>query len=767
MTTRCVLWVAGAVQGCGFRPHVFGLACRHGLAGFVRNEGDMVRIEVEGQPDAVRRFRDELETAEPFAARIVSLGVREVAATDEYTFAIAPSTGATAGAAFVPADVATCQECAAELFDSADRRHRYPFLSCARCGPRYTVIESLPYDRGRTTMACFPLCRECRREYEDPADRRFHAQTIACPACGPKLALLDAEGVPVPVPDEVFAAAAALREGRIVAIKGLGGYHLACAADRSETVTALRRRKGRDAKPFAVMVAELPATSSLTTLTRVERELLTSPERPIVLLRDRGGLRVVNEVAPGLPFLGVMLPPTPLHYLLLREAGGPLVMTSGNRSDEPIAFEDADALRRLAGIADLFLTHDRPIRSRSDDSVVCVAAGEALPVRRSRGYAPRPVPLPSACPRPVLATGGHPKAVFALGRDNQAVLSHHLGDLDGLEAVRAYAAAVADYERLLGFRPAVIAHDLHPDYATTRYALDRAAGDPTVKLVPVQHHHAHMAACMAENGLTGPLIGVTFDGSGYGADGTVWGGEFLVGDYRSFRRAGHLRRVALPGGDRAAREPWRVAVSHLLDAGMKTDRFAARVGAEPLRLVEAAIVRRLHAPLTSSTGRLFDAVAALAGLCDRAGYEGQAALTLEGLATGAEPCGCYPLPVASRAGDPFEFDTRPLIAAVVEDMCAGVSPAVIARRFHSAVAGAVSAGCGLIRDRTGLDRVVLSGGVFLNAILLSESLDRLRRDGFRAYRHTHVPPGDGGLCLGQLAVAAALAACDNPPVTVL
>jgi hydrogenase maturation protein HypF len=645
-----------------------------------------------------------------------------------------------------------------ELFDPADRRHRYPFISCARCGPRFTVISAVPYDRDRTTMAAFPLCPACRQEYEDPADRRFHAQTTACPACGPRLSALDGAGTPIATPDPLGRAVAVLRGGRVVAVKGLGGYHLACDARSAAAVAELRRRKHRDEKPLAVMIADPGAAAGLCEVTPAEAELLLAPQRPIVLLRRRPGADLAGPVAPGNPLVGVMLPYTPLHHLLLHDLGGaPLVMTSGNRSDEPIAHEDDDAVRRLGGIADLFLTHDRPIRTRCDDSVTRVAAGAELPVRRSRGYAPLPLALPVACPRPTLATGGHLKAVFALGHGGYAIPGHHLGDLDGYEALRAYTAAVADYERLFRFRPEVIAHDLHPDYASTRYARQRAEADPGVRLVAVQHHHAHVAACMAENGLTGPVIGVAFDGSGFGPDGTVWGGEFLVGDYRTARRAAHLRPVPLPGGDRAVREPWRVAAAHLLDAGEGLELLAERVGAAALRSVEVMVARRLNAPLASSAGRLFDAVAALVGLRDRVGYEGQAAVELEGLAAGTAPAGVYPYAVESPAGGgPSQVDTRPLIAAVSADVRGRASREAIARRFHSTLVEVVADVCARIRADTCLNAVVLSGGVFLNAILLAESLDRLTRDGFRAYRHRLVPPGDGGLCLGQLVVAAAL-----------
>jgi hydrogenase maturation protein HypF len=638
----------------------------------------------------------------------------------------------------------------AELFDPADRRFRYPFLSCAHCGPRFTVIAALPYDRERTTMAAFRLCHDCRREYDDPADRRFHAQTTACPACGPRLALLDAGGKEVKAPDPLAEAVAALVTGRIVAIKGLGGFHLACDARRDDAVANLRRRKYRDDKALAVMVPDLATACYLCKLSAADSELVRSPQRPIVLVKERSRIKVARGVAPGQQLLGLMLPYTPLHHLILRDFGGPVVMTSGNLSDEPIVFTDADAVRRLGGIADLFLTHDRPIRSRCDDSVVRVVSGVELPVRRSRGYAP--VPIPVRCERPILAVGGDLKSVFALGRDGRAILSHHLGDLAEYDAYRAFADAVADYERLFRFRPEVIAHDLHPDYASTRYARERADADPAIRLVAVQHHHAHLAACLAENGVDESAIGVTFDGTGYGTDGTIWGGEFLVGDARTVHRAAYLRPAPMPGGDRAAREPWRMALSHLVDAGEATDLLAGGVEPRALDTVRAMIDRRLNSPLTSSAGRLFDAVAALIGLRTTVNYEGQAAVELEGLAASQAPDRAYPFDFDGR-----QIDTRPLIAAVGEDVRIGVSRPVIARWFHSTVVEVIAATCGRLREETGLNVVALSGGVFLNAIVLAESIERLVRDGFRVCRHRQVPPGDGGLCLGQLMVAAAAA----------
>jgi hydrogenase maturation protein HypF len=738
----------GIVQGVGFRPFVVAAARRRGLVGFVCNEGDGVRVEAEGPAAGLDSFLDKLATQPPPGARIVTVEVEPVPPAGDAEFVIAPSRDAGGHPAFLPADVATCPACVDELFAPASRRFRYAFLSCTHCGPRFTVIESLPYDRERTTMVGFPLCPDCRREYEDPTDRRFHAQTIACPACGPRLTALDARGEVLDTPDPLHEAVDALVDGWIIGVKGLGGYHLACDARRDDTVTELRRRKHRDEKPLAVMVADLAAAAALCEIGSSEADLLASPQRPIVLLNRRANAGFAPADAPGQSLLGIMLPYTPLHHLLLRDFGGPLVMTSGNLSDEPVVFDDAEARLRLCGNALILLTHDRPIRSRCDDSVVRVVGRVELPVRRSRGYAP--VPIPVRCGRPILAVGGDLKSVFALGRDGQAALSHHLGDLDGYEAYRAFAEAVADYERLFRFRREVIAHDLHPDYASTRYARDRAAADPDIRLVAVQHHHAHLVSCLAENGVSEPVIGVTFDGAGYGTDGTIWGGEFLVGDARGFRRAAHLRPVPLPGGDKATREPWRMAVAYLWDAGEGPDLLAGRVEPRALDTALAMIGRRLNSPVTSSAGRLFDAVAALIGLRTAVSYEGQAAGELEGLATGRSPRGAYPF-----GFDGTHVDTRPLIAALVADIRSGTVRTILARRFHCTVVEIIAATCGRLRDEMRVNAVALSGGVFLNAIVLAESSDRLVRDGFQVYRHRQVPPGDGGLCLGQLVIAAA------------
>ena len=587
------------------------------------------------------------------------------------------------------------------------------------------------------------MCPACRAEYENPTDRRFHAQPTACAACGPTLRLLTPVGSAPPGGDPLASFALALRRGKIGALKGLGGYHLVCDARSPAAVAELRRRKQRDEKPFAIMVQDVAAAQELAEVEVAERDLLLSPRAPIVLLRKRSiaAERIAGEVAPRNPLLGVMLPYTPLHHVLMRAVDDmPLVMT----------------------IADVFLVHNRPIHVRCDDSVTRVVDGQELPVRRSRGYAPRPVELPLECARPILAVGGQLKVTFALGRGRQAILSHHLGDLDHYEAYRAFERDTALYEDLFAIRPRMLAHDLHPDYATTRYAQKRAA-EIGIELHAVQHHHAHLASCMAEHGLTERVIGVTFDGTGYGTDGAVWGGEFLVGDYRHYRRAAQLRYVGMPGGDRAIREPWRMAAAHLWDAQVGEWPRTAQYSRAELTTVQTMLERRLNAPWTSSAGRLFDAVAALAGVRQRVSYEGQAAVELEWLATGVAPAGLYPFELYQphqpepAMDTPLVVDTRPLITGVAADARGGMPAALIARRFHSTVVEIIAAVCLRLRSGTGLDAVIPSGGVFLNALLTTEVSARLRAEDFRVYRHRLVPPNDGGLSLGQLAVAAACA----------
>jgi hydrogenase maturation protein HypF len=740
---RRAIAVSGVVQGVGFRPFVYGLALRLGVRGFVKNRLGGVIIEAEGDSSALDHFTAELKRGPPLS-RIEEVQWAAQPVRGETGFRIEESEAAGAGAVFISPDVATCDDCLREMFDPSDRRYRYPFLNCTNCGPRLTIVRGAPYDRERTTMAAFALCGDCRQEYDDPRDRRFHAQPIACPACGPRLRALDGKGRPTGADDPIGWARALLEEGKIGAIKGLGGWHLACDARSGTSAAELRRRKHRDEKPFALMVRDLAAAEALCELSRGERELLLSPARPIVLMRRRAGVPVAEAVAPHTPLLGLMLPYTPLHHLLLENSAA-LVMTSGNRSNEPIAFDDSDALARLEGIADFFLAHDRPIHSRCDDSVVRVVSSAPVHFRRSRGHAPLPVRLPAAVKEPTLALGGELKSTFALADGTNGFLSHHLGDLEHAAAFRAYAASIAHYEALYRIAPRRVVHDLHPDYASTRYALERG-----LPRLAVQHHHAHMASCLAENAVKGEAIGVCFDGMGFGADGTLWGGEFLVGDCRSFRRAAHLGLVPMPGGEQATREPWRMAVAHLRAAGEDPGPIAARVGASALRTVERMIERSFNAPLTSSMGRLFDAVAAIAGVCDTASFEGQGAIRLESLAVEVDACGAY-----AFGFEIPQLDARPVVAEVAREVRGNVPAAVIARRFHAGVASLIARVCERLRSETGIDQVVLTGGVFMNAVLLRESLELLEARGFHAFRHRLVPPNDGGLSLGQLAVAAA------------
>ncbi len=629
-------------------------------------------------------------------------------------------------------------------------------------------------------MAHFPMCPACRAEYDDPGNRRFHAQPTACATCGPQLILQSQAGTRIETSDPLTKFAKALASGKIGALKGLGGYHLVCDATSQHAVTELRRRKQRDERPFAVMMTDVEAAEQFCQIGILERSLLLSPRRPIVLLRKRSSspTRIADSVAPGNPCLGVMLPYTPVHHLLLRTISGlPLVMTSGNRSDEPIAYLDPEAIAGLGSIADLFLSHDRPIHVRCDDSVTRVVDGDESPIRRSRGCAPEPVRLPIACPIPILAVGGQLKGVFALGRARQAILSHHMGDLDHWEAYRAFVRDIGLYEDVFAASPQVIVHDLHPDYASTNYARERAAGDG-LPLIAVQHHHAHMASCMAEHGIDELVIGVSFDGTGLGTDGAIWGGEFLVGDYRQFRRAAHLRYVGMPGADKAIHEPWRMAVAHLRDADCSFDILESRIPRAALRTIETMLDRGFNTPLTSSAGRLFDAVAAIAGVRDHVSFEGQAAQQLEWMATNEAPVAPYPYEIARVETPPNDIahnpplslprsarwkpeqcvdmiDTRPLIRAVLADVQSGVDARRIARRFHSTMVETIVNTCSTIRESTEISAVVLSGGVFMNALIATGAAHGLLARGFRVYRHRAVPPNDGGLALGQLAVAAA------------
>jgi hydrogenase maturation protein HypF len=755
---RCRIVIEGVVQGVGFRPFVYRLATAHGLGGSVRNGQHGVLIDAEGDRDAIARFLGDLQSAAPSLADLRRISVTWTAPDgDAEVFRIDTSSGEGKPALFPAPDVAVCVSCLVEMADAGNRRHGYPFLNCTECGPRYTIIRALPYDRERTSMASFTMCPRCREEYEDVRDRRFHAEPTACPACGPRLVLLDAAGRPLGVADPLPEVVAAVRSGQIIALKGLGGYHLACDATAPEAVSELRRRKARDAKPLAVMVGSLAAARRLCVVSDAEADLLQSVARPIVLLERRrppdAGPDVADEVAPRLRHLGVMLPHTPLQHLILGQLDLPLVMTSGNRSDEPIAYEDGDAVGRLGGIADLFLAHDRPIEVRCDDSVARCIDSAPLLLRRARGYVPLAISLAREAAEPILACGGELKSVFALVRGRDVFLSQHLGDLGDERAYRAWRDAIAHLEHLLELRPRVVAHDLHPGYRSTAYArmLDG------VRLVPVQHHHAHIASCLVDNGVDARVIGVSWDGTGYGTDGHVWGGEFLLADLDGFERVGSFRELPMPGGEAAVREPWRMAAIFLQAAygeamGELDLSFMHRMDRSAWRLLSRAAERGLNAPPTSSAGRLFDAVASLLSLRDRVDFEAQAAMELEARAVPAADR-TYPVDLHEKDGR-VVVQTPDIVRGVVEDLLAEIDTEQIASRFHATLADVIVRTCSRLRERSGLHRVALSGGVFQNIRLLQLAVDGLGRSGFQVYTHHQVPPNDGGLALGQAAIAA-------------
>jgi hydrogenase maturation protein HypF len=747
---RTAVRVEGVVQGVGFRPFIYSLATSLGLGGLVGNDVDGVFAEVEGDPAAVEEFLASLARDAPPLARIERITTAVMPPDGTVSFSIAPSETGSERRTLVSADTATCDDCLAELADPADRRFGYAFINCTNCGPRFTIVRDVPYDRPRTTMAPFAMCERCAAEYHDPADRRFHAQPNCCPACGPALALADRSGTVLPG-EPLAGAAGLLREGKVLAVKGLGGYHLAVDATCEAAAGALRTRKHREDKPFAVMVADVAAAGRLCAVDDTAAGLLASRRRPIVLLPRLPGDALAAAVAPGNRQLGLMLPYTPLHHLLLAAVARPVVLTSGNVSDEPIVYQDGEAAERLGGIADAFLTHDRAIEVRTDDSVVRAFRGREAVVRRSRGYVPEPLGVAVTFARPVLACGAELKNTFCLARGNHAFVSHHIGDLENAETLRSFTEGIEHFRRLFDITPGVVAHDLHPDYLSTKYAMDLAG----VQLAGVQHHHAHIASCLADNRAAGPVIGVAFDGTGYGTDGTIWGGEFLIADLAGFERAGHFAPVPMPGGAAAIRQPWRMAAAYLEAAypgGPPGGLAVARRNQALWPAVLQMARRGVNSPLTSSAGRLFDAVAAIIGVRDTINYEGQAAVELEQLADPAER-GAYRAAVGT--GDPFKISGQELVRAAVEDLAAGTAPGVVAARFHNGVAGVIAGCCERLRERHGLRTVALSGGVFQNLLLLNSAVGRLQELGFSVLVHSRVPCNDGGISLGQAVVAAA------------
>ncbi len=752
--------VAGIVQGVGFRPFVFRLAKEMGLTGWVANDATGVTIEFEGPAERIDEAQRRLVAEAPPLARITGVDARAVTPSGEDAFEIRASRRTEPIAAQVTPDSATCDACVIELFDPRDRRYRYPFLNCTDCGPRFTIVCGVPYDRDATTMARFTMCENCLREYRDPINRRFHAQPNACPECGPHLRYHPAHASDDAVADPLLATAESLAAGAIVAVKGLGGYHLACRADDEAVVSRLRRRKHRAEKAFAILVADVSAARRFANLSDDDVALLTSRARPIVLAPRRPGTPIAAAVAPHSAELGLLLPYTPLHHLLIADAvtrGIPaLVLTSGNVSDEPIAYADDDALVRLAGVADAFLVHDRAIRTRTDDSVArsVRVAGIARPliVRRSRGFVPESFDLPIAASRSVIACGADLKNTFGLAKGPRVWLGPHIGDLETEASLHAYEDGITHLARLFDVTPEVVAHDLHPDFQSTRYA--ERSGLPAIA---VQHHHAHFAACLAEHGVVEPAVGVIYDGMGLGIDGTIWGGEFLLGDLAGFERIGHLRTVPQAGGDRATREPWRMACAWLRESfgaeALPVPALPERIGGDRWQAVAALAERRIAAPLTSSVGRLFDAVAALCHVRDEVSYEGQAAIELEALAANDEEA-AYPLTI-DTANTCLQLDPRPTIRAIVSDLDAGLSTRRVSARFHNALARAtIDAAIALIAAHN-VSNVVLSGGVFQNRRLLDRVSQGLTDAGMSVLVPQRLPVNDGAIAFGQIAVAAA------------
>jgi hydrogenase maturation protein HypF len=749
--SRCLrLMVRGAVQGVGFRPFVFRLATKHQLAGWVGNSPQGVQIEIEGPPEHLDLFLDRFEREASSLGGIHSVEATELETVGFAGFEIRESSQNGVRAAWIMPDLATCAECRRELFDPSDRRHRYPFLNCTRCGPRFSIIDRLPYDRPNTTMRHFRMCDDCEREYADPRDRRFHAQPIACPRCGPRLELRDSGGATLAEGDAAITQCArAIRHEAIVAIKGLGGFQLLADARNEEAVQRLRARKRREEKPFALMYSSLEAAGHDVLIGPLEAGLLESPQAPIVLLGRRRLSTLAPSVAPGNPLLGIMLPYTPLHHLLMAEFDFPIVATSGNRADEPIAIDEEDALVRLAGIADMFLTHDRPIARPMDDSVARVVLGREQVLRRARGYAPLPIALERSMP-PILAVGGHLKNTVAVAVGSDVFISQHVGDLETAEAVNVFEQATRDLPRLYEIEPRAIACDEHPDYQSTQFAERQA-----LPIVRVQHHVAHVLACMAENGLRPPILGVAWDGAGFGTDGTIWGGEFFHVTSSSVRRAAHLRAFPLPGGELALREPRRSALgllyAHLGDGLFsRPESVLAAFTAGERAMLAVALRRQVNAPLTSSAGRLFDAAASLAGVRHYNRFEGQAAMEWEGCAEAHEAAEPYPVTIEDRGDEPAIVDWAPLVAALIGDLRARLAVGVVSARFH---AGLIEAIVGVCR-RVGERRVVLTGGCFLNRRLLEGTVRRLSAEGFTPFWHERIPPGDGGIALGQIVAAA-------------
>jgi len=745
--------VQGVVQGVGFRPFIFRLAHEYNLAGWVLNTSSGVEIEVEGIGESISRFLDRLVNDAPPLAHIEGVQVTRANPAGYVSFEIRESLQ-DAGYQLISPDIATCHECAAEIFLPRDRRYRYPFTNCTNCGPRFTIIADIPYDRPNTTMSKFQMCEACSKEYEDPLNRRFHAQPNACPVCGPRVWLENAAGEKVDCNDVITEAARLLATGAILAIKGLGGVHLACDAYDEKAVDSLRKRKGRPDKPLAVMVRDLDEVRRECFCDEEEEALLSSPHAPIVLLIQREESRIARNVAPGNNYLGAMLAYTPLHLLLLADFARPLVMTSGNITEEPIAKDNEEAKQRLKGLADFFLLHDRDIHSRYDDSVYIVTENKPQSIRRARSYAPFPITLPFGS-TPLLAVGAQEKNSFCLTRDQYAFVSQHIGDLDNIETLEHFAATIELYKKLFRIKPELITHDLHPDYLSTRYALEMKGEIP---IVGVQHHHAHIASCMADNGITEPVIGVAFDGSGFGLDGTVWGGEFIIARLDGFERVARIEPLPMPGGELAIKKPYRLAIAYLyhLLGSIPDLPFAREVSEEEKGIIIQQLEKGINTPLTSSCGRLFDAVSALLNVREAITFEGQAAIELEMLSRQEGDVQSYAYGLAEHDGMQ-EVRVGQLLEEVLNDVRSGVPVHEIGLRFHETIAHVIKDVSARVAAETGISRVALSGGCFQNRLLLRRALPLLREAGLEVLLHSQVPCNDGGISLGQAAIANAIA----------
>jgi hydrogenase maturation protein HypF len=743
--------VKGIVQGVGFRPFIYHLAKKCGLLGHVCNTTSGVSIEIEGQKSQINEFIEKIKTAPPPQAVIFEIASYDIEPAGYDDFVIRASDDHKEKFVPISPEIATCKNCLAELFDPSDRRYRYPFINCTNCGPRFTIVKDIPYDREFTTMASFKMCRTCQKEYDDPDNRRFHAQPNACPACGPGLTLLNNSLEKIDASDVISEVCRLLKNGNIIAIKGLGGYHLACDALNPDAVFKLRSRKYREYKPFALMVKDIETAKRLCYVNENEEKALTGSIRPIVLLKKRTGCPVAEDVAPCQKYHGIMLPYTPLHHLILAESGLVLVMTSANMSSEPIVYQDETAFDRLENIADFYCIHNREIHIRTDDSVIRVWRGNEMVFRRARGFAPFPLVLNFGFRENILACGAELKNSFCLGKENFAFMSHHIGDLENLETLTSYEEGIEHLQRIFNVSPALVAHDLHPDYLATKYAL--ALED--IPKIGVQHHHAHIVSCMVENEIEGQVIGVSFDGTGYGPDGTIWGGEFLICDYSEFKRVGHLEYIPLPGGEKAIKEPWRTAASYLYkiyhDQMFDLDiAFVRKLDMRKWPTIEKMINKGINSPLTSSAGRLFDAVSALVGIRNEIYYEGQAAIELE-MAAGAEDRE-YSFDL-KNVEDKILVLFEPLFRGMVSDLEQKVGVDAISARFHNTVAKIILRVCLKLKNTSGLRGVALSGGVFQNSLLLEKTYVLLVENGFKVFTHRRVPPNDGGIALGQAVVA--------------